>query len=258
MKALMILTAMLFTGSVLVAQDAKPEEKPASPAQQARADMLKKYDKDGDGKLSEEERAAMRADRAKEREEMTKKREAENLKKYDKDGDGKLSEEERAAMRADREKERAARMTEREGAMERPDRPERPNRGARPDSGMFRGREGRPDSGMFRGREGRPDSGMFRGRGGDNAQTGERARQMRDDMMKRYDKDGDGVLSDEERAAMTADREKMRAERQTNRANRGGVNAGENRRERPNRGEGAEGRRGNRGGGETPPPPPAE
>jgi EF hand len=52
-----------------------------------RKEMLEKYDADGDGKLSEEEIAKARADR-----------QAEILKKYDKDGDGKLSEEERAAI----------------------------------------------------------------------------------------------------------------------------------------------------------------
>jgi hypothetical protein len=58
-------------------------------------EMIKKFDKDGDGKLSDDERAearkAMEGDFAKRREEMTK--------KYDKDGDGKLSDEEREAMR---------------------------------------------------------------------------------------------------------------------------------------------------------------
>ena len=53
-----------------------------------RAEMMKKYDKDGDGKLSQEERKASMADRR-----------AEMMKKFDKDGDGKLSEEERAAAR---------------------------------------------------------------------------------------------------------------------------------------------------------------
>jgi hypothetical protein len=60
-----------------------------------REEVIKKYDKDGDGKLSDDEKAEarkdMEADMAKRREEMTK--------KYDKDGDGKLNDEERAELR---------------------------------------------------------------------------------------------------------------------------------------------------------------
>ena len=46
--------------------------------------MFKMFDKDGDGKLNEDERKA-----------VGQAREAEMLKRFDKDGDGKLSEEER-------------------------------------------------------------------------------------------------------------------------------------------------------------------
>jgi Ca2+-binding EF-hand superfamily protein len=66
--------------------------------------MLKKYDKDGDGKLNAEERARMKADRTAEQEAHR----LEMLKKYDKDGDGKLNDEERARMKADQ----AARRSE--------------------------------------------------------------------------------------------------------------------------------------------------
>lgn len=57
-------------------------------------EVLKKYDKNGDGKLDESERQAMREDLKKDR-----------LKKYDKNGDGKLDEQERAAMREDLKKQ---------------------------------------------------------------------------------------------------------------------------------------------------------
>lgn len=60
-----------------------------------RDEIIKKFDKDGDGQLSEQERAdAREAFKAKMAE-----RKAELIKKYDKDGDGKLSEEERKAAR---------------------------------------------------------------------------------------------------------------------------------------------------------------
>lgn len=60
-------------------------------------EILEKFDKDGDGKLSEDERKAARK-------ELMEKHEAhrkEILAKYDTDGDGELSEEERKAMRKD-------------------------------------------------------------------------------------------------------------------------------------------------------------
>ena len=56
-----------------------------------RAGFMGRYDTDGDGKLSDEERNAMR--------EAFRKGE---LERYDKDGDGELSEEERQAMRRGR------------------------------------------------------------------------------------------------------------------------------------------------------------
>ena len=92
---------------------------------------MRQYDRDGDGEISDEERAAMReawragselrrfdadgdgklneaeaGERDKARAE-TEKRRAEFIKKYDEDGDGRLSREERsAARRAEREERR--------------------------------------------------------------------------------------------------------------------------------------------------------
>jgi len=66
-----------------------------------RKKMLEKFDKDGDGKLSEEElKAAHEAGRA--RMEAHRK---EMLKRFDKDGDGKLNQEERKTMRETMRKE---------------------------------------------------------------------------------------------------------------------------------------------------------
>ncbi len=64
-------------------------------------EIVEKFDKDGDGQLSEEERKAMREElRA-----MWEKKRDEALAKYDADGDGKLSEDERRAMREEKKKE---------------------------------------------------------------------------------------------------------------------------------------------------------
>lgn len=57
--------------------------------------IIKKFDKDGDGRLSEEEQRA--ADAAVKTAEDRKR---EFIRKYDKDGDGRLSEEEGQAARA--------------------------------------------------------------------------------------------------------------------------------------------------------------
>ena len=104
---------------------------------QPSAEDLKKYDKDADGKLSEDERTALRADREKamlekydadkngklDEAETRKMREenprgrggpgggrfqptAEDIKKYDADKDGKLSDDERQKMMDDFRKQR--------------------------------------------------------------------------------------------------------------------------------------------------------
>ncbi len=67
--------------------------------------FMEKYDTDKDGKISEKEQEAVKADAAKVREA----RQAEMVKKYDKDGDGKLSDEEKKAMREEFMKNRPAR-----------------------------------------------------------------------------------------------------------------------------------------------------
>ncbi len=93
---LITLAAMIGTCSFAAAQG-----QPNRPDRPIPPEMLKKYDKDGDGKLSDEERKTMR-------DEMKATREAEMLKKYDKDGDGKLSDEEKATMQADLEAQHKA------------------------------------------------------------------------------------------------------------------------------------------------------
>lgn len=78
------------------------------------ADMLERFDKDGDGELNEEERQAAREAFRAERE---ARRQAWLLEQYDKDGDGVLNEAEQAQLDADREAreaERAKRAAENE------------------------------------------------------------------------------------------------------------------------------------------------
>ena len=71
---------------------AKPE-KGGKPGRPSREEMMKKFDKDGDGKLSEDEKAEIRKTMA------NRPVPAHILEKFDKDGDGKLSDDERAEIR---------------------------------------------------------------------------------------------------------------------------------------------------------------
>ncbi len=117
MNTTRLLTMGLLLGSALTAA-AQDGPKPQGPP----PDVIAKFDKDGDGKLSPEEREAMREARKgmmekhrkemlgkydadkdgklskEERRKMHEERQAAMIRKFDKDGDGKLSDEERAAM----------------------------------------------------------------------------------------------------------------------------------------------------------------
>ncbi len=63
--------------------------------------LLKKFDKDGDGKLSKEERAAAKEFKEKRKGEEGRggKLRGKILRRFDKDGDHKLSDAERAALK---------------------------------------------------------------------------------------------------------------------------------------------------------------
>ena len=91
MKLLLTFVSLIFLTIGLVA---KPEKKgkgdrPSRPSKE----IIKKFDKDGDGKLSEEEKAEIRKSMA------NRQPPAHIIEKFDKDGDGKLSDEERAEIR---------------------------------------------------------------------------------------------------------------------------------------------------------------
>lgn len=104
MKQSLIVLACVALGASAFQAHAQQVQATAQTNQTARAfnraEMLKKYDKDGDGKLSDEERRAMFADRKA----AIEKQHRELEKKFDKNGDGKLDDQERAAMRADMQK----------------------------------------------------------------------------------------------------------------------------------------------------------
>ena len=87
MKLLLTFISIICLSIGLVA---KPEKKGKGdkPGRPSREEMMKKFDKDGDGKLSDEEKAEIRKTMA------NRTPPAHILEKFDKDGDGVISFEE--------------------------------------------------------------------------------------------------------------------------------------------------------------------
>lgn len=93
--------ATLFLAPYLMAAEPTPSAEGSSDAKAERhAAWVKRFDKDGDGKLNDAERAAAKEEVAGNRRGGGKKR-GELVKRFDKDGDGKLNEAEKAAAAED-------------------------------------------------------------------------------------------------------------------------------------------------------------
>lgn len=123
---LLLLSATLFlgAGAAATAQETPPPVPPADEsATPPRAEWIKRFDKNGDGKLDETERAEARKEFAKKHPRLAQKmksgkrgpggdefRRGYVLGKFDKNGDGKLDETERAAVRAEREQRMRANL----------------------------------------------------------------------------------------------------------------------------------------------------
>ena len=160
-------TAALLTGSIGVLQ---AEEAKSTTAKPAKA------------------KAAKRSDRPSQR--------APFIKRFDKDGDGKLNEAERKAAGAAR-KAQGARQSDRVSDK------------ARPNSG---GREGYAaaakrikeavKAGKITEAQGKERLAALRKRLGEGRGDSGRSRQTREELMKRYDKNKDGKLDEDERAAL--------------------------------------------------------
>lgn len=97
-----ILAYALFCGAVHAQEPNR--ERPARPERSPSPEIIKKYDQDGDGKLSGSEIAEWRKDMR----ERRQARSAEILKRFDADGDGVLNDEERKTARETIRKEMLA------------------------------------------------------------------------------------------------------------------------------------------------------
>ena len=155
MKTTSLIALSAILGTCAFAQDtpAKRERPQRPPGQQRQMppELVKKYDKDGDGKLSETEITAMReAMRA-----LMEERRKADLEKFDADKDGKLDEAEIKTMRETKQKEMLEKYdTNKDGKIDDAERAkipasERMSRG-------FGGRQGGRQGGRPGGRPGGP------------------------------------------------------------------------------------------------------
>lgn len=109
MNTTLTMIALALAGTLAVqAQEAPPEggqrERRGPGNRPTPPEVLKEFDKDGDGKLNDEEAKAARTAMQARREEARKKM----LEQYDTDKDGKLNEEERKKMQEDMQAKRKA------------------------------------------------------------------------------------------------------------------------------------------------------
>jgi Ca2+-binding EF-hand superfamily protein len=111
MKTTLTMIALALAGTLAVQAQEAPREGgprrggPGGPGnRQTPPEVLKEFDKDGDGKLNDEEAQAARTAMQARREEQRKKM----LEQYDTDKDGKLSEDERKKMQEDMQAKRKA------------------------------------------------------------------------------------------------------------------------------------------------------
>ena len=106
MKAISTLMALAVLACLPLAASAQDGAKKKHGKRQEA--LLKKFDKDGDGKLSKEERAAAKEFKDKRRGEEGRggKLRGKILRRFDKDGDHKLNETEREALKKFRDSHR--------------------------------------------------------------------------------------------------------------------------------------------------------
>ena len=181
----------------LSAEELKAVQADAQKLHEAKkAEILSKFDKDGDGKLSDDELKAMSEDWNKNHPEITEKMKEkrqqqlrqhreEMIKKFDTDGDGKLSDEERKAMRESMQKDRPNGPKGQRPNGPRGQRSERPEGGPRGESPHKGAGQAAPGAGIL----------------------------IESLIIAKYDKDGDGKLSEEETAVLIEDAKAARQQK---------------------------------------------
>ena len=106
MKKALLLISVLSLASAIIAKPEKVRKKTGpGEGRPSREEVMKKFDKDGDGKLNEEEKAELRKQMAERG--AGRKVPPFIMEKFDKDGDGKLCDDERAEARKAMEARRA-------------------------------------------------------------------------------------------------------------------------------------------------------
>jgi Ca2+-binding EF-hand superfamily protein len=120
-----LLAATLFLGPVLPAQDLATDEmneatESTEGSARRQAEILKRFDKNADGKLDEDEKAAAKEynrERVDERRNKARKELGKRaITRFDKDGDGKLNDAERAeAVKAAEKNPRALKRFDKDG-----------------------------------------------------------------------------------------------------------------------------------------------
>jgi len=219
----LILAGSFLMGSSLFAQDRPADGKDAGKHRRpSKEEILKKFDKDGDGELSEEEKAAMKEAMEKHRGKHGKggrPSKEEMLKKFDADGDGKLNKEERTAAREAMKKrfrEEALKRFDKDGDGELNEE----ERAAAKEAAKKR-RGGRDGAGKD-GREG-GKGGRDRGKG--RPSFDDLPEKMKARLIEKFDADGDGELNDEEKAKAREEMKKHRAGHKEGRGRKGGDKA---------------------------------
>ena len=194
MKRIIYLIAAVFAFTPVWADDAGDKKESSKNASEdikisdldlhTRIQLMKQFDKNGDGRLDEQERAeakkAINEKRA-DLQQMRKKFAKDIIAKFDKDGDGKLDETELMAF-----------MEEQRKAFESDRQNRRPRKEFAPSKEML-AKFDKDGDGKISRQERRA---MF-----------EQAHKKREALLKKYDEDGDGKLSEAEKTKLIQDPE---------------------------------------------------